>query len=105
MSIKSIQLQEMKTLEDYLIHVSIYSVSLRNLMQMHKDALDKGIFDTDEAENANTIIYQLYRAFIAIDDQINLVAQRVPRSLEEISKDVEKITHTKKRKNGTCKTV
>lgn len=105
---KFIEIPEIETLEDYLLQAAIYAVSLQGLIAVQKNAMSKGLFNLDETENAETVIYSIHRTLLALDDQVKLVCQRSPIEWADLVKSViakidNKDTKPKKVANGKSK--
>lgn len=93
---KQINIESVQSLEDYLIHLGVLAVSLRSMAELHKLCVKRGIFNDDEIENARTVVYEIQRIFIVINDQIGLVTSRTGQEWEDILKEVVESLPSKK---------
>lgn len=73
---KTIDIQSVQTLEQYLFHMGVLCVSVNTLSELQKIATKRGLLGDDAMENAKTIEFEIMRLLTTINDQLDLVASR-----------------------------
>lgn len=90
---------QIETLEDYLIALGLIGAQLQVLQELQKRVLRIGILLDDEAEQVETIDYQIKKICASIESQLRLVSERNPDGWKET---LEKIKgKLKDEKSGT----
>lgn len=88
---KLVNIESISTLEEYLLHMAMFSISLNGLAKLQQIAHNKGIFNDDEIENARTIQYEIDRLFTVLNDQVHLVSSRTPIEWTDVLRSVKSL--------------
>jgi hypothetical protein len=91
--------KSLKSLEDLAIHLTTGMLSLMTLQNIQVQALEIGIMQEDQAERANTIIWDIRRLIKLYKDQTESVLELLPDDFnhEAIIEKLKQIELTKAR--------
>jgi hypothetical protein len=104
MNANFVNIEDIKTLEDYLIHLGMLGIGVRTLQETNTHAIKIGILNDDEIENAKTIIHEINRLFTTLDDQVKLVLSRTDKDSNNLNTRIKEILGKKPRSKPRKKT-
>lgn len=77
--------KNLKTLEDYAVFLTSEMLTLMTLQNIQIRALEIGIMQEDQAERANTIIWDLRRLIKLYKDQVESVLELIPDNFDHLA--------------------
>lgn len=77
--------KSLKSLEDYAVFLTSEMLTLMTLQNIQVRALDIGIMKEDQAERANTIIWDLRRLMKLYKDQTESILEMIPDDFDYVA--------------------
>lgn len=77
--------KNLKSLEDLAIYLTTAMLSLKTLQNIQVQALEIGIMQEDQAERANTIIWDIRRLIKLYQDQTESVLELLPDDFNHVA--------------------
>jgi hypothetical protein len=80
-----INVDEVENLEDYMLYLATFNLSIKSLMNLIQISTQRGILDADECEMGQTILHECRRLLITMEDQASSIRERIPLTKEELN--------------------
>ncbi len=90
-----VNMDDVETLEDYMLYLATFNISIASLMNFVNKSTQKGILSEDEIELGQTILYACRRLLITIEDQATSIRERIPLTKDELNHKMIALVKTK----------
>lgn len=93
---KSLPVNKIDTLEEFVFALASYAVSIESLYKLAQRAIKAGYLETDETEQAATIMHETRKVFHTIDGLLHIMG---PRANIDAGKVANQLAHKLKIKD------
>lgn len=80
-----VNMDDVENLEDYMLYLATFTLSIKSLMNLVKISSQRGILDGDEMEMGQTILHECRRLMITMEDQACSITNKLPLTKDELN--------------------